>query len=127
MGLQSRSPIPRSLSRSPHCATWVYSNHAFAAFLRICFHMVNAFLRLHSFPFAAFPRLPLQVHGRTIRRHPIIALLPILMTDLMIGLGVWGVLAASQQYSNDKQNQAQVSEQGSEAECEGGSEGARGK
>ena len=34
------------------------------------------------------------------------------MTGIMIGLGVWGVLAASQQYSNDKQNQAQVSEQG---------------
>ena len=48
------------------------------------------------------------MHGRTIRRHPIIALLPIFMTGIMIGLGVWGVLAASRQYSDDKQNQAQV-------------------
>ena len=30
------------------------------------------------------------------------------MTGIMIGLGVWGVLAASRQYSDDKQNQAQV-------------------
>ena len=48
------------------------------------------------------------MHGRTIKRHPIIVLLPIFMTGIMIGLGVWGVLAGSQQYSNDKQNQAQV-------------------
>ena len=48
------------------------------------------------------------MHGRTIRRHPIIALLPIFMTGVMIGLGVWGVLAGSQLYSKDKQNQAQV-------------------
>ena len=83
-----------------------------SAFVSTC--MVNAFLRLPSFILAALPLLPLQVHGHTIKRHPIIALLPIFMTGIMIGLGVWGVLAASQQYSNDKQNQAQVSEQGAE-------------
>ena len=48
------------------------------------------------------------MHGLTIKRHPIIVLLPIFMMGIMIGLGVWGVLAGSQQYSSDKQNQAQV-------------------
>ena len=52
---------------------------------------------------------PIKGIGASIRRHPHIAVLPLMALGLMIGLGVWGVMAASQDSSNTKKSDATAS------------------
>ena len=52
---------------------------------------------------------PIKGIDASIRRHPHIAVLPLIALGLMIGLGVWGVMAASQDSSNTKKSDATAS------------------
>ena len=52
---------------------------------------------------------PIKGIGTSIRRHPHIAILPLMALGLMVGLGVWGVMAASTDSANTKKSDATAS------------------
>ena len=54
----------------------------------------------------SFVAEPLKGIGASIRRGPHIIVLPLILLGLMVGLGVWGVMAASSDSANNKKNDA---------------------